>query len=140
MVRPIRDMQEQADDHEEGADDRKHLVATPAADQLARPDGGQQQPAHERQQPQSRPVGLSPRASWKKMGRKVRAPNMANPTTKPTALAAENTRLANSPRGITGSAARRSTTRNSDRQHDPGHRQGDDRRRPPRDRSSRPGS
>ena len=46
------------------------------------------------------------------MGRKVRAPNMANPKTKPTALAVENTRLANSPRGITGSAARRSTNKN----------------------------
>ena len=75
--------------------------------------------------------GLRPLASWKKMGRKVSAPNMAKPMTKPTALAAENTRLANNPRGMTGSAARRSTTRKSDGQRHPDHGHGDDRRRPP---------
>ena len=57
-------------------------------------------------------VGLAPFTVWKKTGRKVRAPNMAKPTTKPTALAAEKTRLAKRRSGSTGSAARRSTTRN----------------------------
>jgi hypothetical protein len=43
-------------------------------------------------------------------GRNVIAPNMAKPTTKPTAALAENTRLENRCRGITGSRARRSAT------------------------------
>ena len=42
----------------------------------------------------------------------MRAPNMANPTTKPMALAAAKTLLANRGRGITGSTARLSARRN----------------------------
>ena len=53
-------------------------------------------------------VGLTPLTICRNSGRKVMAPNMAKPTTNPTALAAENTRLANRCSGITGSAARRS--------------------------------
>ena len=52
------------------------------------------------------------------------APNMAKPTTKPMALAAENTRFLNSRSGMTGSLARRSATRNSSGQHHAGHRRG----------------
>ncbi len=57
-------------------------------------------------------MGLMPFTSWKNRGRKVRAPNMANPTTKPMALAAAKTLLAKRGRGITGSTARRSASRN----------------------------
>ncbi len=57
-------------------------------------------------------MGLIPFTSWKKSGRKVRAPNMAKPTTNPMALAAANTRLAKRGSGITGSTARRSASRN----------------------------
>ena len=38
-------------------------------------------------------VGLTPFTTWRNRGRKVRAPNMANPTTKPIALVAVKTRL-----------------------------------------------
>ena len=40
------------------------------------------------------------------------APNIANPTTKPTTLVTLNVRLANRCSGSTGSAARRSTMTN----------------------------
>jgi hypothetical protein len=46
-------------------------------------------------------------------GRKVSAPNMANPMTKPMALAALKTLSLKSLSGITGSAATRSTKRNA---------------------------
>ena len=58
-------------------------------------------------------MGLMPRTSWKKRGRKVRAPNMANPTTKPMALAERNTEVANRLNGMTGSRARRSARTNA---------------------------
>ncbi len=51
-------------------------------------------------------VGLIPFTFCKKSGRKVRAPNMANPMTKPMALADEKTRSPNSRSGMTGSLAR----------------------------------
>ena len=56
-------------------------------------------------------VGLTFFTSCKKMGRKVSAPNMAKPMTKPMELAALNTLSRNSLSGITGSLARCSTTR-----------------------------
>ena len=56
-------------------------------------------------------VGLTFFTSCKKMGRKVSAPNMAKPMTKPMELAALNTLSRNSLRGITGSLARCSTKR-----------------------------
>ena len=56
-------------------------------------------------------IGLIPFTSWRNRGRKVSAPNMANPTTNPMALAAVNTELAKRLRGITGSAARRSANK-----------------------------
>ena len=56
-------------------------------------------------------MALTPRTSWKNRGRKVRAPSMAKPTTKPMALAALKTRLANRGSGMIGSTARRSASR-----------------------------
>ena len=56
-------------------------------------------------------VGLTFFTSCKKIGRKVSAPNMAKPITKPIELAALNTLSRNSLRGITGSLARCSTRR-----------------------------
>ena len=56
-------------------------------------------------------VGLTPLTICRNRGRKVKAPNMAKPTTKPMALAEVNTRLPKSLSGMTGSAARRSAQR-----------------------------
>ena len=56
-------------------------------------------------------VGLTFFTSWRKSGRKVSAPNMAKPMTKPMELAAVKTRSRNSLRGMTGSLARCSTRR-----------------------------
>ena len=50
-------------------------------------------------------VGLTPLTICMNSGRKVSAPNMANPMTKPMALAALKTRSRKSFSGITGSAA-----------------------------------
>ena len=58
-------------------------------------------------------VGLTPLTICMYSGRKVSAPNMAKPMTKPMALAALKTRSRNSFSGITGSAARRSAKRNA---------------------------
>ena len=57
-------------------------------------------------------IGLMPFTSWRNRGRKVSAPNMANPTTNPMALAALKTLFEKSGSGITGSTARRSANRN----------------------------
>ena len=54
-------------------------------------------------------VGLTPFTSCMNSGRKVSAPNMASPITKPMALAALNTEARNSLSGMTGSSARCST-------------------------------
>ena len=54
-------------------------------------------------------VGLTPLTFCMNSGRKVSAPNMAKPMTKPMALAAVKTRTRKSFSGITGSAATRST-------------------------------
>ena len=58
-------------------------------------------------------VGLTPLTICMYWGRYAIAPNRANPTTKPTALAAENTRLRNRCSGMTGSAARPSAQTNA---------------------------
>src|SRR5215468_8239095 len=58
-------------------------------------------------------VGLAPLTICSYCGRYAIAPNIANPTTKPTALDAENTRLRNRCNGTTGSAARLSAQTNS---------------------------
>ena len=50
-------------------------------------------------------VGLTPLTICMYRGRKVSAPNMANPMTKPMELAALKTRSRKSFSGITGSAA-----------------------------------
>ncbi len=58
-------------------------------------------------------VGLTPLTICMYSGRKVSAPNMAKPMTKPMALAALKTRSRKSFSGITGSAAPRSARRNA---------------------------
>ncbi len=58
-------------------------------------------------------VGLTPLTICMYWGRYAIVPNKANPTTKPIALAAENTRLRNSFSGMTGSSARLSAQMNA---------------------------
>ena len=57
-------------------------------------------------------VGLAPLTICMYWGRYAIDPNIANPTTKPTPLEAENTRLRNRCSGMTGSAARLSAQMN----------------------------
>ncbi len=54
-------------------------------------------------------VGLTPFTFCMNSGRKVSAPNIAKPITKPIALAEVKTRIRKSVKGMTGSAATRST-------------------------------
>ena len=58
-------------------------------------------------------VGLTPLTICMYSGRKVSAPNMANPMTKPMALAALKTRSLKSLSGMTGSVAPRSANKNA---------------------------
>ena len=60
-------------------------------------------------------VGDAPLTICWYCGRYVTAPNSEKPTTSPIRLQTVNTRLRNSDSGITGSAARRSTSANSAR-------------------------
>jgi hypothetical protein len=57
-------------------------------------------------------VALAPSTSCRKTGRKVIAPNIAKPITKPTPLATLNTWMRKSRKGSIGSLTRRSTTTN----------------------------
>ena len=64
-------------------------------------------------------VGLTSFTFCMKSGRKVSAPNMAKPMTKPMELAAEKTRMRKSFMGMTGSAAAISTKTKATRSSTP---------------------
>ena len=84
-------------------------------------------------------MALIPFTSWKKRGRKVSAPNMANPTTNPMALAAAKTRLSEE-RKRDDRLDRPALGQQEEHPEDhTGHGQADDERRAPRDTRYRPG-